>query len=71
MQIPRKASPAKTHSVPSIPLPQGLNEDDGEDDDLSPIQRPRVSSDVTLALWYVVLGAACLAIWTILILGVV
>ena len=38
MQIPRKASPAKTHSVPSIPLPQGLNEDDGEDDDLSPNQ---------------------------------
>jgi hypothetical protein len=35
------------------------------------IKWPRVSNDVTLALWYVVLGAACLAIWTILILGVV
>ena len=30
-----------------------------------------MSSDVPLALWYVVLGAASLAIWTILIFSVV
>jgi hypothetical protein len=71
LQIPRKVPQPKRTSSPQSPYPNYLMRTTVRTMNLPRIKRPRVSSDVTLALWYVVLGAACLAIWTILILGVV